>query len=62
MSKPASNAHTPQPFVRIDMDRFLENYMRMEDALKKIAEYGQIISPQIQAMNMRKIAREALGL
>lgn len=62
MSKPASNAHAPQPFVRIDMDKFLNNYTRMQEALTRIANPSQLKSAQLQALEARKIAKEALGL
>lgn len=62
MSKPASNAHTPEQFVRIDMDKFLNNYTKMQEALAKIANPSPMKSAQLQALEARKIAKEALGL
>lgn len=60
--KPKSNASNPQPFVRIDVDKLLDAYTRIESALTKIANYSPTESPQMQAIRMRQIAKEALNL
>lgn len=62
MTKLQSNASAPNPLVKINVSQFLEGYTRLETALAQIANYNPLESPQLQAVRMRKIAKEALRL
>lgn len=61
-NRPPSNARDGQPIVRFDIAKFMEAYTRHEKALQEIAAIPASMTPQMQNITMRAIAKKALGL
>lgn len=58
--KPQSNAGPAMPFVRIDPQTLMDNYLKLQQALQLIAV--TLGDDEAAAARMRKIAREALNI
>lgn len=57
----SGNATTIGKIVAVDLDRLTENYLRMQDALKAIAEMPANTPPAMAALRMRALAKAGLG-
>lgn len=56
------NTKKELPIYRVDIDKLIDGYLKLKDALEKIAEPDPRIPVQMQAINARRIAKEALGI
>lgn len=56
------NAKDAGAIYRVDVNRLIDGYEKMRTAMERIANPDPLKGPHQQALDAKRIAREALGL